>query len=103
MLTQLKPIGLTVLALAINQIPCIGWLPWFLVACVGLGGVILTRFGTQAYEPLNAGPQITGRPTPGMSQDVIEVAVQDVDATQPEADDSADEETADDISGDSES
>jgi hypothetical protein len=30
-------------------IPCIGWMPGFLVGIVGLGAVVLTRFGTQNY------------------------------------------------------
>lgn len=30
-------------------VPCIGWLGGFLVAILGLGGVVLTRFGTQVY------------------------------------------------------
>jgi cytoskeletal protein CcmA (bactofilin family) len=33
----------------IGFIPCIGFLAPFLVMMIGLGGVILTRFGTQAY------------------------------------------------------
>lgn len=32
-------------------IPCIGWVPGFLVACLGLGSVLLTRFGSQEYNP----------------------------------------------------
>ena len=33
----------------IGMIPCIGWLASLLVALLGMGGVILTMFGTQAY------------------------------------------------------
>lgn len=33
----------------INFIPCVGWLAPFLVSAVGLGGVVLSRFGTQTY------------------------------------------------------
>jgi hypothetical protein len=37
-------------------IDCIGWIPMFLVGLWGLGAVIMTRFGTQAYVPAsNAG------------------------------------------------
>lgn len=32
-------------------IPCIGWIPIFLVGLWGLGAVIMTRFGTQDYVP----------------------------------------------------
>jgi hypothetical protein len=40
---------LTIVASAIWQIPCIGWVAPFVVAMMGLGGVIMSRFGTRAY------------------------------------------------------
>jgi len=45
-------LGTLVLSLVVNGIafiPCVGWLVPFLVAALGLGGVLLTRFGAQAY------------------------------------------------------
>ena len=45
-------LGTLVLSLVVNGIgfiPCLGWLVPFLVAALGLGGVLLTRFGAQAY------------------------------------------------------
>jgi hypothetical protein len=36
----------------------LGWLATFVLGCLGLGAVVLTRFGTTAYTPA------TGRPTP---------------------------------------
>jgi hypothetical protein len=33
----------------IGMIPCIGWLATTLVAMLGIGGVVLTLFGTQNY------------------------------------------------------
>jgi hypothetical protein len=33
----------------IGLVPCIGWFTTFLVALLGIGGVILTIFGTQSY------------------------------------------------------
>jgi hypothetical protein len=45
-------LGTLVLSLVVNAIyfiPCVGWLAPFLVGAVGLGGVILSRFGTQTY------------------------------------------------------
>jgi len=33
----------------IGMIPCIGWMVTSLVALIGIGGVVLTIFGTQAY------------------------------------------------------
>jgi hypothetical protein len=50
-------LGTLVLSLVVNGIgliPCVGWLAPFLVAAIGLGGVLLTRFGTQAYQPSTA-------------------------------------------------
>ena len=38
----------------IGMIPCVGWLATFLVALLGVGGVILTLFGTQSYPRLVA-------------------------------------------------
>lgn len=40
---------LSVVVGMVAWVPCIGWLAGFLVAILGLGGVVLTRFGTQAY------------------------------------------------------
>lgn len=40
---------LNVVAYGINWIPCIGWLVVIIAALIGLGGVIVTRFGTQIY------------------------------------------------------
>ena len=45
-------LGTLVLSLVVNGInfiPCVGWLAPFVVSAVGLGGVILSRFGTQTY------------------------------------------------------
>jgi hypothetical protein len=41
----------------IGQIPCIGWLAGILVAALGLGGVILTRFGSREYVAMQATPK----------------------------------------------
>lgn len=38
-----------------NLIPCIGWLAPAVVGMVGLGAVLLTRFGTQPYPPTGPG------------------------------------------------
>jgi hypothetical protein len=45
-------VGTLALSLAVSLIsiiPCIGWIPAFLVGVMGLGGVLLTRFGLQHY------------------------------------------------------
>jgi cytoskeletal protein CcmA (bactofilin family) len=51
--------GTFILILVMNgvkvAIPCIGWIFAALVGCLGLGAVLLTRYGTQPYPP--AGPQ----------------------------------------------
>jgi hypothetical protein len=47
-------LGTLVFSLVVNGIgfiPCVGWLVPLLVAALGLGGVLVTRFGTQAYVP----------------------------------------------------
>jgi hypothetical protein len=48
-------LGTFILVVVVNGfnvvIPCIGWLARLLVAMVGIGAVILTRFGTQVYQP----------------------------------------------------
>jgi len=36
----------------LDLIPCVGWMGGFLVYCVGLGAVVLTRFGTVDYPPM---------------------------------------------------
>jgi hypothetical protein len=57
-------LGTFLLSLVVNGIgfiACIGWVAPFLVTIIGLGGVILTRFGTQNYPSL-------GTPASGMTQ-----------------------------------
>ncbi|MCL4562529.1 MAG: polymer-forming cytoskeletal protein [Chloroflexi bacterium] len=44
---------MTLVVNSVGYIPCVGWLIPFLVGLLGLGGVILTRFGTQNYPPYN--------------------------------------------------
>jgi hypothetical protein len=60
----LGTLTISVIATFIGAIPCIGWLIPFLIAMIGLGGVIITRFGTQFYPPTNLpfGPTVV---TPG--------------------------------------
>ena len=36
-----------------NMIPCIGWLAPFLIGALGVGAILLTRFGTQNYPPMD--------------------------------------------------
>ena len=42
----------------IGMVPCIGWLTTSLVALIGIGGVVLTIFGTQSY-PRVVAPVVT--------------------------------------------
>lgn len=35
----------------IGFIPCVGWIAPFVVAALGVGGVLLTRFGSREYQP----------------------------------------------------
>jgi hypothetical protein len=63
-------IGTLLLVIVINAIgiiDCIGWIPKVVVGVVGLGAVLLTRFGTRPYPPyaLPAAPFTTpDRPGP---------------------------------------
>lgn len=41
---------LTFVVGGIGMVPCVGWVAPFIVASLGLGGVILTRFGSRRYE-----------------------------------------------------
>ena len=62
-------LGTLVLSLVVNGInfiPCVGWLAPFLVGAVGLGGVILSRFGTQTY-------MITAAAVPTEEEAIVEV------------------------------
>jgi hypothetical protein len=43
-------VGVGLLAL-LTAVPCLGWLLWMTAACMGLGAVVLTRFGTMTYQP----------------------------------------------------
>jgi hypothetical protein len=51
-------VGTFALALVVDSLgtflPCVGWLIPTLVGLFGLGGVVLTRFGTQSYPPEDA-------------------------------------------------
>ncbi|OGO26848.1 MAG: hypothetical protein A2Z16_16480 [Chloroflexi bacterium RBG_16_54_18] len=55
-------IGTFVLSLVVDGIslliPCIGWLAPALIGVIGVGGVLLTRFGAQPYPPSNGGASL---------------------------------------------
>jgi hypothetical protein len=56
-------VGALVLSLVtsmLNIIPCLGWIPSILLWLVGLGAVLLTRFGTQNYTPLTTSSMMPG-------------------------------------------
>jgi hypothetical protein len=62
-------VGTFLLMLILNGLsavlPCVGWIPQVLAGALGLGGVMLTRFGTQEYpdQPAAVGA-IEPSPTP---------------------------------------
>lgn len=41
--------GITLVTGVIGKIPCVGWVAPFLVGVLGIGAVLLTRFGTRPY------------------------------------------------------
>jgi hypothetical protein len=45
---------LTLVIGGFGLIPCVGWVAPFVVACVGLGAVLMTRFGSRDYQPAPA-------------------------------------------------
>jgi len=53
-------IGVTVLTL-LAEVPCLGWLLGAVAGTVGLGAVVLSRFGTMRYAPQ---PAVTNLPAP---------------------------------------
>ncbi len=48
----------------VGLIPCLGWLMVLLAASIGLGGVVLTRFGARPYVPAPPVPPAAPRPVP---------------------------------------
>jgi cytoskeletal protein CcmA (bactofilin family) len=57
-------VGVTALTLVV-QIPCLGWLVGLVASAVGLGAVVLTRFGTMRYAPQKP---VTDLPAPPPSE-----------------------------------
>lgn len=62
------------LLMVMGRVPCLGFLFWLLgaglwliIAATGLGAVVLTRFGTQAYQP-STPPALPPTPSPGPAQ-----------------------------------
>jgi hypothetical protein len=62
-------LALSLVASMANLIFCIGWLPTFLVSVVGLGAVIVTRFGTQFYISTTLPQPYSPPPAPGLDSD----------------------------------
>lgn len=55
----------TGLVVLVSHTPCVGWLLGLVVGILGLGAVVLTRFGTQAYAPASAGGGAPSLEAPG--------------------------------------
>jgi hypothetical protein len=66
--------ALTLVTFSIDSIPCVGWLAPFFVTALGLGGVLLSRFGTQDYPPaMEVSGSVLKGPLPDpLGQDLIE-------------------------------
>lgn len=70
-------IGTLVLSLVvwlIGSVPCVGWIIPVLFAATGLGAVLLTKFGTQVYQP-----QTTNSPKPPAPQKDSSLPLLDID------------------------
>jgi len=59
-------VGVTALTL-LAEIPCLGWLVGAIAGAVGLGAVVLTRFGTMRYAPQRAVTDLPAPPTDSSS------------------------------------
>jgi hypothetical protein len=75
-------VGILLISL-LGAIPCLGTLVAIVVGCVGLGAVVLTRFGTQTYPLRTVVP-----PTPPVPVEPEEIAAVEVE---PEAEEGASE------------
>lgn len=81
---------LTLLGSLLDLVPCIGWLVPFLIACVALGAVVLTRFGSQSYPapfpppPPPAEPMAVEPPPPPAEPPAEPVPPDDLTRLEPE-------------------
>ncbi len=58
---------ITLIGMGLSVALCLapfGWLMIFVLGCLGLGAVVLTRFGTTAYAPSTSSGHRPSRPTP---------------------------------------
>jgi hypothetical protein len=65
---------ISVLAAGLGLVPCVnvfGWLLIFVTGCLGLGAVVLTRFGTMAYVPSRSAP-LEPAPEPIVAEEPVE-------------------------------
>ncbi len=57
-------LGIFLITLLWRAVPCLGWLFWFIITSLGLGAIVLTRFGTQSYASRAAAPSPTSPQPP---------------------------------------
>jgi hypothetical protein len=55
---------LSVVAGLINYINCVGWMAGFIFCVIGLGGVVLSRYGTRIYSGSELTPPMPPAPPP---------------------------------------
>jgi hypothetical protein len=67
-------VGILLISL-LGAIPCIGIIAAIIVGCLGLGAVVLTRFGTQTY-PLPTPPVPPAPPVPVQPEEIAAVKVE---------------------------
>jgi hypothetical protein len=75
---------MTLIADGIGQIPCVGWIAPSLVGILGLGAVLLTRFGSQPYTGSAPATGIQPVPPPSPVQVVEPVSVRPVETEESE-------------------
>jgi hypothetical protein len=64
---------LGIVASTVGWVQCIGWLVPFTIAMIGLGGVVVTRFGTQWYPDPAAQPSTPVYRTPVVNTTAVEL------------------------------
>jgi cytoskeletal protein CcmA (bactofilin family) len=74
-------VGILLLSL-LGAIPCLGTIFGFVVGCLGLGAVVLTRFGTQTYplpKPVPPAPPVPVQPEE-IAVEEVELEAEEVEA-----------------------
>jgi hypothetical protein len=64
---------LSLVAWLIGSVPCVGWIIPVLLAAIGLGAVLLSKFGTQLYQPQAVNPPKAPAPQKEYSLPLLDI------------------------------